>query len=452
MQRVLAQVGTLMLSFGLLILATGTFNTFIGVRSGIEGFSTTIIGAMMSAFYVGTIVGAFLCGGIINRVGHIRAFTAFAALSAVTVLLHPFLFDPWTWVVLRAILGFASAGLYICTESWINDRVTAETRGTVLALHAMVASLGFGAGQIMLNAGDPAGADLFMIAAMLFALGVIPIALTRASSPSIVESHAFGLGELYRAAPSAVVACAAGGLSISSLFGVGPVFGQALGLSVGQISSLMTALILSGLFLQFPIGWLSDRYDRRAVIAGVAVSAAVIAAGLGAFIQESATPAGLDWDRHAIPLLVMAFAFGGVVATLYPLGIAYANDYLSPEQRVQAAGGLVLAYGIGAVGGPVMAAVAIDALGPAGLFAYNAAIGIGLLVFIGYRMRRRSWAGIREKEAFHLVPEATGTPTGVEYDPRWDTAETDESADARAAADVDSTQSDEYWDEPWRRE
>lgn len=417
--RVLSQVGTLMLSFGLLVLATGTFNTFMALRAGLEGFSTTLVGALMSAFYVGLIVGARTGGALINRAGHIRAFTAFAALSAVVVLIHPFLVSAPVWIVLRGILGFASAGLYMCTESWINERVTPETRGSVLSLHATVVFLGFSGGQLMLNAGDPAGAELFMIAAMLFALGAIPIALTRSIHPEPRESGGFNLRRLYEIAPSGIAACVVAGLSQASVFGVGPVFGQMLALSVGQISLLMTSLVLGGLFLQIPLGWLSDLFDRRGVMLGVALAASILAAALTGFIRVTAGD-GFDWEQHGPSLLVLAFAFGGLSATLYPLGIAYANDYLLPEQRVQAAGALVLAYGIGAVSGPLLAAVLMELLDAQGLFVYNLLAMLCLMAFIVHRTRRRAWAGIAEKERFRAMPEATSTPGGLDYDPRWE--------------------------------
>jgi len=416
--QVFSRVGTLMLSFGLLVLATGTFNTFMGLRADLEGFADPLIGAMMSAFYTGLIIGAYTCNRLIARTGHIRAFTAFAALSAVVVLLHPFIVNAPAWIILRILLGFASAGLYMCTESWLNDRVTPATRGIVLSVHATVVFLGFGGGQLMLNAGDPAGPDLFMIAAILFALGAIPVALTRQINPEPQQSRGFGLGKLYAIAPTGVTACIVAGLSQASLFGMGPVFGRALDLSVAQISLLMTALIMSGLFLQIPLGWMSDRFDRRMVILLVALGGAVLASALIGFVRLSGA-GGLDWGRDGPVLLALAFAFGGLTATLYPLGIAHANDYLAPEQRIEAAGGLVLAYGLGAVLGPLIAAGLMQWLGPQGLFVHNLAVAGVLAAFILYRTRRRSWAGIADKERFRPMPEATGTPGGVDYDPRW---------------------------------
>lgn len=411
-----------MLSFGILLLATGTFNTFIALRSTLEGFPATFTGLMMSGFYTGSIVAALFCAPLINRVGHIRAFSAFGALSAVVVLIHPFLISPLFWIGLRAILGFAVAGLYMCTESWLNERVSSETRGTILSLHATVAFLGMGGGQLMINTGHPAGTDLFMIAAMLFALGIIPIALTRATHPEPLSTSGFGLARLYEISPSGVAGCAAGGLCMGALLAVGPVFGQTLGLNTAQLSQLMAAFVLSGLLFQLPVGWVSDLCDRRNVIIAAALIVLLAALGL-LFLLHTYTVAGqYDWPGYGLPLIIATVLFGGLTATFYPLGIAYTNDYLEPEQRVQASGALVLSYALGAVAGSGLSAVAMELIGPTGLIIFNSAVLIALILFTVYRQRRRSWAGVTEKESFQTVPEAIGTPGGWEFDPRWETS------------------------------
>jgi MFS family permease len=430
MIHVLRQVGTLMLSFGILLLATGTFNTFIALRSTLEGFPPTLTGLMMSGFYGGGIIAALYCAKLINRVGHIRAFAALGALCAVVVLLHPFLVSPLAWIVLRGFLGFAVSGLYMCTESWLNERVTPETRGTILSLHATVAFLGLGGGQLMINAGNPAGPDLFMVAALLFALGIIPIILTRQIHPEPLTSADFGLAELYESSPSGVAACVGGGLCSGSLLAVGPVFGQGLGLNTAQLSQLMTAFVMSGLLFQLPIGWLSDLVDRRIIMAG-AGGIVFLAAGVLLWLLHAHSGSGhFDWDNYGIHVLAAAVILGGVIATFYPLGIAYANDYLEPEQRVQASGALVLSFALGAVGGSALSAAAVEALGPPGLMVFNGIVVAALIAFVSYRRRRRSWAGVAEKESFQAVPEAIGTPGGWDFDPRWED-ESEEQYDLR---------------------
>lgn len=420
---VLRQVSTLMMSFGILLLAVGTFNTFIALRSSLEGFPATLTGLMMSGFYGGGIISALYSAPLINRVGHIRVFSAFGALCAVVVLLHPFMVSPVAWIGLRVVLGFAVAGLYMCTESWLNERVTIDTRGTVLSLHATVSFLCTGGGQLMINVGDPGGPDLFMVAAMLFALGVIPLALTRLSHPEPLSTSGFSLARLYEISPSGVVTCAAGGLCIGALVGVGPVFGQELGLDTAQLSQLMAAFVMSGLLFQLPFGWLSDFVDRRTVIGAAAMIVGIAAVILLWLLSVNGAGHGYDWASHRIPLLATAAVFGGVIATFYPLGIAYANDYLEPEQRVQASGALVLSFTLGAVVGSGVSAGAVQFMGPAGLILYVVVVVTILIGFTGYRRRRRSWAGVAEKESFQTVPEAIGTPGGWEFDPRWEPPE-----------------------------
>lgn len=423
MISVLRQVGTLMLSFGILLLATGTFNTFIAVRASLEGVPTLFTGLMMSGFYAGSIAAALLCAPLINRVGHIRAFSAFGALAAVVVLLHPFIAAPAAWIALRSVLGFCVAGLYMCTESWLNERVTPGTRGTILSLHATVVFLGMGGGQLMLNAGDPSGSTLFMVAAMLFALGVIPISLTRAIHPDPVSTKGFGLARLYAISPSGVAACMAGGLVGGSLLAVGPLFGRELGLGTLQLSHLMTAFVMSGLLFQLPVGWISDRLDRRDVITGASF-VVLLALTVLLLLLDAFTLNGVyEWQHYGPHLLAAAVVFGGVAATLYPLGIAYANDYLEPSQRVQASGALVLSYALGAVAGSALSAAAVELIGAPGLIVFNGLVAAVLILFTVYRRRRRSWAGVAEKESFQPVPEAIGTPAGWEFDPRWESEE-----------------------------
>jgi len=398
---------SLLASVALLLVGVGLFNTFIGLRAAAEGFATETVGLMMSGYFVGLVAGTLRCGRLVNRVGHIRAFAAFCGLTAALVCLFPFLVSAPAWFLLRVLLGFNLAGLYMVAESWLNDRATPQTRGTMLSFYMMTTYLALGAGQFLLNAGDLAGLELFMITAMALSLAVVPVAVTRAPSPSPVEAPHFGFARLYAVSPVAVTGCICSGACIGALYGMGPVYAQRMGLSLPQISQFMGILVLSGLALQLPIGRLSDRYDRRDVITAVAGACGLASLLLVVFASHST--AGL---------FVLAALYGGTVATLYPLSIAYANDYLEPEELVPASGGLVLAFAAGAAVGPLAAATLMRALGPAGLFAFSAAVAAALVAFCFYRMRRRSWAPVWRKEAFVALPDATTTPISTDVDPR----------------------------------
>jgi len=430
MRDTLSLMWSLTLAVGLLMMATGLLNTFVGLRAAIEGFAPAVIGLLMSAYYVGFVAGARLCGRIINRVGHIRAFGAFCALNATVACLLHFTVHPVAWLLLRAVIGFNLAGLYMVIESWLNAKAMPDNRGTLLSVYMMTVFLAMGGGQLLLNVADPRGPDLFMLAAMLLSLGLVPVALTRATNPEPVESVDISFRRLYEVSPVAVVGCVASGLITGALFGMGPVYGNEIGLSVAGISILMGALIVSGLVFQYPLGRLSDRLDRRKVITGIALCTGLAATALVAFsllLGSMTEPHPVAEVRpssaQAAGVFALAALFGGLSATIYPVCVAYANDYLEPGELVQAAAGLSLAFGLGAAVGPSLAAAAMTVVGPAGLFAFNALVAAGVVLFALHRMRVRWWVPIRPKQRFVALPDATATPGCTEFDPRSGDAE-----------------------------
>jgi MFS family permease len=416
LRDLLALLWSLLLAVSLLLLGTGMFNTFIGLRAAMEGFPQSVIGLMMSAFYGGFVAGTLRSGRLINRIGHIRAFGTFCALSASVACLFPFVVSEAAWVVLRAVLGFNLAALYMIAESWLNTKATTGNRGTLLSIYMMVCYLALGGGQLALNLGDPAGTDLFMIAAMMFSLAVVPVAVTRATNPEPVEAPYFGFRRLYQISPVAMVGCVCSGLITGALFGMGPVYGRDIGLSLTEISFFMSIVIVSGLLFQLPIGRASDRYDRRSVITMIASTALVVSIGMAALTRYHAWILGAPVGRE---ILVLGALFGGVTATLYPLCVAYANDYIEPAERLPASGGLVLAYGVGAAFGPTGAGTLMGAMGPSGLFGFSAVVCAALVGLALYRRGRRAWAGVTPKERFVALPEATATPAATEVDPRF---------------------------------
>lgn len=425
MRQILSSVGVLLLAVGIMMLATGMFGTFIGLRSALEGFSQEVVGLMMSGYYAGLIVGTLYCGQMVNRIGHIRAFAAFCALIAAASLAFPFAIYAPSWIGLRAVIGFCMAGLFMVVESWLNARSTGKTRGTVLSLYMMITYLAMGSGQFVLNLGNPQGLELFMIASLLFSLALVPVAMTRTAMPTPVEASHFGFRKLYQISPTAVIGCLCAGLSSGAVYGMGPIYAKNLGLSVAEISQFMGIIIISGLVLQLPIGRLSDRYDRRTVLTFVALAASVTSFALVVWMYlgsyKMMTPAGEVtslWQKQAIPLQTLAAIYGGFIATVYPLSIAYANDYIEPKDVVQATGGLVLAFSIGAAIGPVSAAGLMGIVGPRGLFIFTGATALLLVGFAVHRMRRRHWAPVTEKESFVLMPEATALSVATELDPR----------------------------------
>ncbi|GAB4349198.1 MAG: MFS transporter [Gammaproteobacteria bacterium] len=423
MRNVLAATASLLTSVGLLMLAGGLFGSLISLRSVAEGFPKILAGSMMSAFYVGMILGTLRCGRLINRVGHIRAFGAFCAITAATILAYPFYVNPWYWLVLRMIIGFNMAGLYMVAESWLNAKAQHANRATLLSLYMMTSYIAMGGGQFLLNLGPVTGTELFMIAAMLFSVALVPVAVTRASHPSPVEAPHFGFRRLYRISPLAVIGCMLAGMIAGAVWGMAPIFGKELGLSTAEISVFMGILIASGLLFQLPVGRLSDHIDRRIVIAGVAL-ACVVASLAMLPITRAYSFATLDPTHEvlALPVPVWIFLaaalFGGFTATLYPLNVAHANDHIDPSELVPASGGLILAYGTGAISGPLGAASVMHLMGPAGLFVFNACAALLLALVAFWRIRQGTPIPEEDKEEFVAMPEVSTTPVATEVDPR----------------------------------
>ncbi|MFI4986620.1 MAG: MFS transporter [Alphaproteobacteria bacterium] len=401
MLALLASVAALLLGVAILNTGNGLFGTFLSLRMTLEAFPTEVTGLIMSAYYVGLIVGARTCHRIINRVGHIRAFSAFAAMVSTLALVAGFFISPWVWGIMRAILGFCFAGLFMVVESWLNARVGTARRGQLFSLYMMVSYLALGAGQLLLGLYDPYSRDFFMIAALLFSASLIPLALTSAEMPQLAETSTLDFAALYRVSPLGVLACVASGLITSSLYGMGAVFAQASGLNVSEVSYFMGAAITSGLLFQYPIGRISDRIDRRSVIVAVALLTAIVSLGMAALAGH---------DKRA--LIALACLYGGFSFTLYPLGVSHANDFLEPRDTVKASGGLLLSWGLGASAGPLLAAALMGRLGPPGLFVFVAATAVLLALFALWRMTRRPGVPAAEKSVF--APPTGMTSVGTE--------------------------------------
>ena len=373
-----ARSRALLLGFGVLMVGDGLLTTLLGVRASLEGFPTAVTGLIMSTFYLGFLGGALYAPRVVERVGHIRVFGALASMASAAVLIHGIFVTPIAWSLLRLVSGFCLAGLYVVTESWLNDRASNENRGKLLSIYMVVSYVGYALGQLLLNAANPGGLELFVLTSVLISVALLPLLLSAGSSPRFESQERLGLRALYAISPLGVVGALATGMASGALFGIGPVYAESSGMSIAQISLFMTAMLLGCIVLQWPIGELSDKLDRRPVIAVVAFLAAAAAT---AAAPVSAVSVG--------GLLALMALIGGLSIPLYSLCIAHANDYLEPEQMVAASGGLVLASGVGAVLGPITTSLAMSIIGPAGFFWWLAAIHAAIGVFVVYRMAKR---------------------------------------------------------------
>ena len=371
-------VFSLLLSYGLLLLANGLFGTLLGVRSRIEGFGTEVVGLIMAAYFLGLLLGALRAGMVVAAVGHIRAFAAFASVMSVTALLHVIVVDQIVWSILRFASGFCMAGMILVTESWLNARCTTRTRGQVMALYMVTNYFSAGAGQLLLTTADPAQFQLFSVASIVFSLALVPVLLTRSSAPTPPKRDPLNLRELWRTSPLGLLGSFCAGIVNASFYGLAPVFALGLGFSIRETSTFMASVIFGGLLLQYPVGHLSDRMDRRRVLTMVSLATAMACIGMVAVSE---------WDLGWIYLA--GAVYGGFSFTVYSLCMAHANDFASADKLLQTASGLLTAYGFGAFLGPIVAAFFMGRLGPEGLFIMSGLVSGFLGGFALYRMRRR---------------------------------------------------------------
>ena len=374
----LRSVLSLLLSYGLLLLANGMFGTLLGVRSQIEGFSTQIVGLIMAAYFLGLLQGALRAGNLVSAVGHIRAFAAFASMMSIAALMHVIVVDPIVWCVLRFASGFCMAGMIMVTESWLNARCTVFTRGRVMAFYMITNYFSAGCGQFLLRAADPGQFQLFSLASIIFSLALVPVLLTRSAAPNPPKRSPLDLRELWQTSPLGVLGSFGAGVVNASFFSLAPLFAVSLGFGIEGTSTFMASVIFGGLLLQFPVGRLSDRIDRRIVLTMVTLATAASCVGIVLVFE---------WDPTWI--YVPAVIYGGLSFTVYSLCAAHANDFTPVEKLVQTAGGLLTAYGFGAFIGPIVAAAMMGWLGPEGLFVMSATVSALLGSFAIYRMRRR---------------------------------------------------------------
>ncbi len=393
MVAAVASVWALLLGMALLMVGNGLQGSLLGVRASLEGFPTTVIGLLMSGYYIGFLASSTLTPKLVARVGHIRVFGALASLASIAILIHAVLVQPFTWGLMRLVSGFCYAGLYVVAESWLNDQASNQTRGQLLSVYMVVSLGGMALGQGLLNLADPAGTRLFILVSILVSLAVIPMLLSARPGPPFAALAKVSPGELYRISPLGVIGMLATGIAQGGFFGMAAVYGRAVGFSVREISLFIGCWLVGGVLLQWPIGRLSDAFDRRLVLT-LATFAAALLALLGPLLVGRSEPG----------MLLAVALFGGLNLPMYSLCIAHTNDFLRPEQIVRASGTLVLAAGLGAAFGPVTAGAMMTLVGPAGFFWWLAAIHAAIGLFAIWRMTRRRALPLAEQGPYVALP------------------------------------------------
>jgi MFS family permease len=407
---IMASIFALLLGIGILLMGLGLLGTSLGVRAVAEGFSDSVTGLVMSCYFAGFIAGSYLCPRLVRRVGHIRAFAAFAGTASACAFAHALLVDPLAWGLLRLVTGGCLLGVYLVVESWLNLESPAAQRGRVLAIYMTVTLLALALGQSLLRLDPSAGYPAFGVVAALFALGLVPVALTRLPEPRPVGVPHQNLRLSVHGSPLGIGGTLVAGLASSAFWGMGAVFAQRLGLNGQGVATFMMTTILGGVALQWPIGLLSDRLDRRLVL---------FAAGLLSGVAALGTLLAALWSPPI--LYVGTFLLGGLLFPIYSLSVAYLNDRIEHEQMLEVSNAALLTYGGGAVLGPLAAGLSMHEWGPAGLFIYMATVLLGFALFalVGiYRSRP-----VPEPERTAFVSLTRTSQAAVEMDPRTEAPE-----------------------------
>lgn len=377
MLQVLRGSWALFLGMFMLMMGNGLQGTLLGVRGELEGFSTLEMSVIMSAYFAGFLFASQSVPNLLRRVGHVRVFAALGSTISAVLILYPTLAEPWVWTIGRVVIGYCFCGVYITAESWLNDASSNENRGKALSLYMIMQMAGIVSAQYILVWGDVSGFVLFIIPSVLVSLAFAPILLSVSATPRFESTKPLNIRRLIDASPLACVGMFLLGGVFAAQFGMSAVYGTRVGLSVPQISAMVSITYVTALFLQYPIGWLSDRMDRRILIIGIA-----FVGGLGAMVS------------FLIPgnfglILFSAAVVGGMSNPLYALLIAYANDYLDPEDMAAASGGLLFINGLGAIAGPLLVGWVMDSFGVNGFWGFIAVLLLGLAAYGLWRMTQR---------------------------------------------------------------
>ncbi|MEE4174300.1 MAG: MFS transporter [Xanthomonadales bacterium] len=379
MRQALASVAALLLGTAILLAGQGLQGILLPVRATLENFSSQAIGFFGGAYFLGFTLGCWLGVPMIRRAGHVRVFAAMTALASAAPLLHGLWINLGSWVALRLISGFCFAVLYVVIESWLNERASNEDRGVVFSAYILINMTVLAAGQQLLLLSDPLGLQLFALTSVLVSLAALPVLLSIQAVPREVERSQLDFRALYRNSPVGVVGTLTAGLNAGTFWALAAVFVAAYSDDPSKTAWFMTAVILGGAVGQWPLGWWSDRFDRRKVLVAMCVAGAATAGAIGWF-APSASFGTLLW---------LGGLWGALIFPTYSISVAHANDWADPETFVQVSAGLLLVYGIGAVIGPLAAPGFMNALGAPGMFWFSAVTYLALLAYTLRRINRR---------------------------------------------------------------
>jgi MFS family permease len=403
-----AQIGTLIVATSVIQLANGFFTTFISLRVASANFSAAVAGLILSSYFAGFTLGALRGAGIIERVGHIRAYAVFSGAVVAATAAMPILTGAISWIILRAIVGFGCAGVFVTTESWLNSKAQPSERGRVFSIYMIGTFLALAVGQLLIARMPIEGSKPFHAIEALFALALVMVSTTRAEPPLVIATEKLAYGELARATPVAAIGCVVNGAVASAFYALVPAWMQDNGVARESIAVFMLAAVLGGLAFQMPVGRLSDRFDRRIVLTALALGLAASAITI-VFLPRSA--------HFLLPLAAM---IGGFISTLYPLCVAIAHDSMPADRVVAVSSGLLLLSGLGSVVGPLIGTSIKASSGINGVLYFMAAsagllalVASGASLLIGAPRHLRRTFEILAPQAASLAHDPLGSSSGI---------------------------------------
>ena len=405
MHVILINTWALFLGFAIISLAHGLQGTLIGVRAVLEGFSFISTGIIIAGYYFGFLGGSIAIPSFIERVGHIRVFAALASLASIAILLHSIFLDPIVWFLIRMLTGFCIVGIFIIMESWLNNKSTNATRGKLLSFYFIITFSFVGIGQLLLNLSDPEKMILFIVVSILLSLALLPILLSVSAAPEFSSPKRIGFKELYMISPLGFIGAFITGLSHGAVFGFGAVYAVAKGFDVFNISLFMLIITIFGALFQWPIGSLSDRFDRRILLIGVTLIASV----LSIFIVAT------SYLSLILFFIVVAF-YSGMCLPMYSLAVAHINDFIQPDEIVGVSATVQFIVGIGAIIGPISASLFMNIIGADGFFVFLFFTHLILGLFGIYRMSKR--AKPDDLESQYVPLPGNISPIGMELNPK----------------------------------
>ncbi len=424
MRKTLAPLVALLLGVALMLVGNGLHAVLVPFRAGVEVFTQLSIGLIGAGYFLGFTVGCLQGGTLIRMVGHVRAFAAMTALASAVPLIQALWVDPVAWFFFRAATGFCFSILYIVIESWLNERASNENRGVVFSTYIFISFGAMALGQELLRTYDPSSVELFAVIATLVSLAAIPVALTRSPTPRLPEATVINLRGLWRVSPSGLAGTLASGLGNGAFWSLAPLVAAGDALDVSRTATFMSVALIGGAAGQFPFGGLSDRIDRRQVIAGVAAFGAAVSLAIW-------LAAGAAADN--LLLYLLSFLWGTASFTIYPISVAHSNDHADPDDFVAVSAGLLLAYGAGATVGPVIASLLMSLTSAPALYLFIAVIYLPLTVFAVTRIYRQEQVPAAEQVAFSDALSASGTASHA-YEEEWSDQVLEEQAEAAGDA------------------